>query len=172
VGEGERARSVVANGTDRRTVREGRTQWARGVRPDRAISDALAGSEFFVSPVFPLLLGASDAAERLLPGKAVRVGRGNDEILDGIPVDVVVADIESPTGSARLSFAIGREDHFLRRLRITARRAGSTMDLSEVFTDINVDGAIDPATFRMEPPGKTSPPPRPLKVPPPKGRTR
>lgn len=172
VGENVKALSVVASGTDRRVIRDGKAIWTRGVRPDKAISEALSGAEFFTSPVFPLLVGAPNAADRILPGKAVRLGRGNDEVLDGVPTDVVVADVETPGGTARLTFSIGRTDHFLRRVRIQARRGGSAMDLSEVYTDINVDGPIEPTVFRLDPPNRSAPAPRPLRVPPPKGKAR
>ncbi len=172
VGEGERRRSIVANGKERRIQRDGRTTTIRDVPPGRAISDALRASEFFMSPIFPLLAGAPDAFERILPGRAVRLGRGNDETLDGVRTMCVVADVETPSGTARLTFSVGREDGLLRRLRIQARRGGSTMDLSELYTDIVVDGPMGEFPFGPDSSPTTIPSPRPARVAPPKGKSR
>lgn len=157
VGSGASARLSVTDG-ERRAVRAGallRTVKATG--GDASIREALTAAEVFIAPIFAWLGTDPKATARLLPGKVLRLGRANDETLDGVVADVVVADVETPGGPARLSFAIGRDDRLLRRLSVTARRGAESFSLSEIYTDVRADPDL-PASLFAVPAERPKPP--------------
>ncbi len=156
------SRSIVANGSIRIETTGSRTRRRDGIRPANAVADALSNSELFIAPIVPELLTKPDAFKRLLPGNVIRLGLGSDERLDNVPVDVVVADVVAPGGSARLRFAIGKTDHLLRRLQIQSTRGETTLDLSEHYTEVFPNPTLPESVFATGVSGPTVRPAPPI----------
>lgn len=171
VGSSPIPRRIVANGGIRIELTGKRSRRRDGIRPDQAVAEALALSELFIAPIVPHLLTKHDAGERLLPGNIVRLGLGNDERLDQMRVAVVVADVATPGGSARIGFAIGVDDKLLRRLHIQSRRGESTLDLSEHYTNVTVNPVFSDSVFSVGSAGSTPSSPKPSRpTPKPQGK--
>jgi len=144
-------RSIVAKGSVRIEKTGTRTRRRDGIRPANAVPDALSIAELFIAPIVAELLTKPDAFKRILPGNVVRLGLGFDERLDNVDVQVVVADVVAPGGSARIRFAIGKNDRLLRRLQIKSTRGETTLDLSEHYTQVVVNPPIPETVFEVGP---------------------
>lgn len=169
VGEGATARLSVTDGVARALRGPKVSQSVKAEKDDAAIRATLTAAEVFIAPIFAWLCTDAKAATRLLPGKITRLGKGNDERLDSVAVDVVVADIASAGGPARLTFAIGRDDHLLRRLSVTARRGGDNFHLAEIYSGVQANPELPASLFAVPPGPKPLPAKKPtgVKKPPP-----
>src|SRR5207237_8517229 len=74
--------------------------------------------------LLPILLTDENAASRIVPGAPTSMRVGADETVGGDACDVVVALIGAGDYASRVSFAIGKQDHLLRRVTLV-RAMGS-----------------------------------------------
>lgn len=145
---------AVNHGNERMTRTAGAIRRMRGEPTLKGLKAGLDASRAFVTPIFPLLLTAPDAAGKIIPGTLLRAGQGTPSSLDGVRCDVYAYEARSPYGIARFVFTIGQRDRLLRKLDLSTAGPSGQLSLSETYTKLRVDEPIAAAEFTAALQGK------------------
>lgn len=114
---------------------------------ERALVDAIGEAQVLIAPLFLFLVSRSAPTRTLLPGTVKTLGFGNPLVLDGVPTEVVLADVATNSGTARLTLAMGKDDHLLRKLSIDASYKQETLSLVEVYTEVKANPSLNASLF-------------------------
>lgn len=146
--ESDRTVTIAVNhGTERMTRTAGATRRMRGEPTAKGLKAGLDASRAFVTPIFPLLLTAPDAATKIIPGTLIRAGQGTPSTLDGVRCDVYAYESKSQYGIARFVLTLGQRDRLIRKLDLSTSGPEGQLSLSESYTKLRVDEPIAAADF-------------------------
>ncbi len=145
---------AVNHGTERMTRTAGATRRMRGEATPKGLRAGLDASRAFVTPIFPILITATGAAAKLIPGTLLRAGQGTPISLDGVRCDVFAYETRSQFGISRFVLTIGQRDRLLRKLDLSTPGPSGQLSLSETYTKIRIDEPIAPAEFTAAMQGK------------------
>ena len=88
----------------------------------------------------------------------VSLKMGNDDVVDGVPVQRVIAQMEFPSGgSAVETLAIGKRDGLLRRVTQVYVSSKGRATFVETHTKIKLDPTLPDSTFAFSPPRNAKP---------------
>jgi outer membrane lipoprotein-sorting protein len=146
---GKRTTLSVCDGTARLVVAGTTRRRAKAEPGEKALIETLVQANLFIAPVFLYLTSRSAAVRTILPGAAKVLGFGPALVLDGVEVDVVVADVETAEGKARLVFSVGKEDRLLRRLEVNTTYQKQSLSLVETYTEVRANPKLDSKVFRL-----------------------
>ena len=99
--------------------------------------------------LLPILLTSPTAEKQIIPGKPESVTKGADETVDGVACDVITAVLGNAQQKSAYRFAIGKEDHFLRRLTIGPVEGAPS--ITETYSKITTSPEVTDATFAFVP---------------------
>lgn len=139
----------VCDGTNRLTEGSGPRKKVKAESGEKALVSTLSDAGFFIAPVFLYLTSRGAPIPRLLPGAAKVIAFGNPTTLDGVSVEVVIAEVVAKQGSVRLTFSIGKEDRLLRRLMIQTNFQADNLTLSETYTSVKANPTLDKKLFTL-----------------------
>lgn len=149
---GELKMQVVADGTtiySHNDVEKGQKYVKEpGTTLDKALT-ALGRKGGVGVGLLPILLTSASAEKSIIPGKPLSVVKEADETVDGVACDVVVATLGNEQQKSAYRFAIGKTDHFLRRLTI-----GSVVgnpNIVETYSKLNASPTLTEALFTYTP---------------------
>jgi hypothetical protein len=145
---------AVNHGNERMTRTAGATRRMRGEATSKGLRAGLDASRAFVTPIFPILITATGAAAKLIPGTLLRAGQGTPISLDGVRCDVFAYETRSQFGISRFVLTIGQRDRLLRKLDLSTPGPSGQLSLSETYTKIRIDEPIAPAEFTAAMQGK------------------
>jgi outer membrane lipoprotein-sorting protein len=121
---------------------------------DAALAQAIHDGNAFGSPTFLEFTTSPQALSHLFVSKPRAYTFGPEEELDGVRCYLVMVEVptSSPGVSGRFTFAIGKNDHLLRRLEMIFGDDQNGFTLTEEFDDVKANPALEPAVFVFEPP--------------------
>lgn len=137
----------VCDGVSRLTEGSGSRKKIKAEGGEKALLSTLSDASFFIAPVFLYLISRGAPISRLLPGTAKVIAFGNPTTLDGVPVEVVIAEVQAKQGTVRLTFSIGKDDRLLRRLMIQTDFQADNLTLSETYTSVKANPTLDKKLF-------------------------
>ena len=114
---------------------------------EKGLLETLSEANLFIAPVFFYLTSRSAPVRTILPGTAKVLGFGTPLTLDGVAVEVIAADVETPQGRARLIFSLGKEDRLLRRLEVNTSYQKQNLSLVETYTEVKSNPKLDKRAF-------------------------
>lgn len=139
----------VSDGTNRLVEGGGSRRKGKAEAGEKAVITTLSQANFFISPVFLYLTSRAAPIPSLLPGPPKVLGYGNPIILDGVAVEVVIADVQTKDGIVRLTFSIGKDDHLLRRLMIQTDFQSDNLTLAETYTQVKANPPLEKKRFTL-----------------------
>ena len=137
------------------SVCDGTTRLSAGTRRgkaeggEKALTSALIEANLLITPAFLYLVSRSAPVDTLLPGSVKLLALGTPLMLDDVPVIVVVADVATRAGSAHLRFAMGKEDHLLRKLSVETAFAKENLSLMELYSAVKANPSLDKTLFML-----------------------
>lgn len=143
---------VIADGTtiysDSSTDKATKYVKQPGTTLQQAVN-ALSSSRGVGVGLLPILLTSPAAEKQIIPGKPESVTKGPEETIDGVACDVITAVIGNAQQKSAYQFAIGKDDHFLRRLTIGP--VGGAPSITETYSKITTSPETTAATFTYVP---------------------
>lgn len=140
---------LICDGINRQLQRPQTRRKTKAEAGEKALVATLTQANFFLAPVFLYLSSRAAPVRSLLPGVPKVLGFGNPTQVEQVPVELVIADIESEQGRARLQFYIGKEDFLLRRLVIQAEQADGGLTLTETYMALKTNPSFEKKTFQL-----------------------
>jgi thiol-disulfide isomerase/thioredoxin/outer membrane lipoprotein-sorting protein len=99
--------------------------------------------------LLPILLNSPKAEKQIIPGKPSAITKDADETIDSVACDVITAVLGNEDKKTAYRFAIGKSDHFLRRLTIGP--LDGTPTITETYSKITTKPKLAPTTFVYTP---------------------
>lgn len=146
---------TVTNGTHlfAASTRE-KTRYLKAPLPPNAQPIPLAIGEGGAAGLglMPLLVAGADPLAPL--AKTLRsLAPGPPNTLAGVPVDTIIAVVNGSRGdTAKITYAIGKSDHLLRRMNITQTVNGKPISLTENHANIKANPALSASALAFTPP--------------------
>ncbi len=152
---------AVCDGTNLFATRAGETKkYLKRPAPAtaQALVSALAEADV-AGPGLAAILSGGDPLAQF--GAALQSAKTlletTDRKVDGVPVDVIVAQIARDDGRgkttrATLTLAIGKQDHLLREAAFSQPFGKQSVTLTETHTNVSPDAVVPPGTFAFTPP--------------------
>jgi len=156
---------LVSNGTNLFVqVSDIKAEYVKTAAPsgEMAIAQLLQSVRASGPGLTPLVAGASPLEGMADDLKSVSVGPA--DTVDGVAVETVVGQLEAGPSKGTITFAIGRDDHLLRRVVLTSITGQRTVTLTETHTSVKANPAGMAFIFTPPPGAKAvaqfTPPPR------------
>lgn len=107
-----------------------------------------------------ILLTQPDAVSILQSPPPKQMTKEADAAVEGVAVEVVTLSFETPDGKGSYRLEIGKDDHLLRRLRITGALNNNPVDLTETCREVQVNPVVaaDAFVYTPEPGAKVTTP--------------
>lgn len=141
--------SVLSFSDGKKRLYRGSTNYQGAAEPgERALVATLSDAGLFIAPIFIYLTSTMSPAKSLLPQPVTTLVLGNDTTLDGQKCNVVAAETAAGGKRSRLTLALGRTDHLLRRVTIEASRDGESLSFSELYTSVEANPRFTVDPFR------------------------
>lgn len=151
--QGEVITRVVSDGTkaynDSSLSKGTYTEQAVENNPD-GVMPAMDRAGALGSGLLAILLTSPESVDRLIPSAGSTVTRQPDETLDGVPCDVIIAEMGQAGQGRRITFAIGKQDHLIRRVTL-GQLAQPTPVVVETFTKVTTSPQVNDDLFKYTP---------------------
>jgi outer membrane lipoprotein-sorting protein len=121
---------------------------------DAALAQAIHDANAFGSPTFLEFTTSPQALAHLFISKPRAYILGPEEELDNVRCYLVTVEVptSNPEVSGRFTFAIGKEDHLLRRLEMIFGDDQNGLTLTEEFDDVKANPTLESSIFLFDPP--------------------
>jgi peroxiredoxin/outer membrane lipoprotein-sorting protein len=124
----------------------------------QALVGALAEADVAGPGLAAILSGGDPLAQFGASLKSAKVLPDEKRVVDGVPVDVIVAEIARDDGRggtaarATLTLSVGRQDHLLREAAFAQPFGKQTVTITETHTKVSPDAVVPAGTFAFTPP--------------------
>jgi outer membrane lipoprotein-sorting protein/peroxiredoxin len=121
---------------------------------DGAVLSAFTAARGASLGLLGVLFSPKADLKTVIPGPVQTLSRAPDETIGGTSVDVVTAVVAGGGAGQQvtLTFAVGKEDHLLRRLTLSGKRGDAPFTVTETYTDIKANPELPASTFAFTPP--------------------